>query len=175
MLQLANLRSDAQSPPTAVELDLAELIGGVLERQAPPAAAHDVRIAADLAAAPLCTSEDHARMLIENVLSNAVAYSYPGGAVEVACGAGPDGGAEVTVRDHGIGIGPEKLPAIFDEYFRTKEAVRHNRSSTGLGLAVVRQAARMAGVAIEVASAPGKGTRVALTFPPIPPSSSDSN
>ncbi|MHB9008281.1 MAG: ATP-binding protein, partial [Limisphaerales bacterium] len=59
----------------------------------------------------------------------------------------------------GIGIPPAKLPRIFDDYYRTEEAVRHNQASTGLGLAVVRHVARALGATIQVESAPGWGTR----------------
>ncbi len=71
----------------------------------------------------------------------------------------------MTVEDDGIGIVPEKLPRIFDDYYRTDEAVRHNRDSTGLGLAIARHVAAMHGIRVRVESAPGAGTRFTLRFP----------
>ena len=73
-------------------------------------------------------------MIIDNILSNAINYSRDGQRVLVSCRAAADGGATVVVRDYGIGIPPDKLPRIFDDYFRTSEAVKHNKASTGLGL-----------------------------------------
>jgi len=85
-----------------------------------------------------------------------------------ACRPVPPAAAEVIVRDHGIGIPGEKLPRIFEDYYRTEEAVRHNLSSTGLGLAVVRQAAHELQATIQVESAPGWGTRFTVRLPDHP-------
>jgi len=57
----------------------------------------------------------------------------------VSCQPKPSGGAIITVEDTGIGIPTTKLPQIFDDYYRTAEAVKHNKASTGLGLAIVRR------------------------------------
>ena len=65
----------------------------------------------------------------------------------------------------GIGIPREKLPRIFDDYYRTEEAVQHNRASTGLGLAIVRQVACEISWPSQVESAPGWGTRFTVTIP----------
>jgi len=83
----------------------------------------------------------------------------------VQCWREPSDGPIVTVEDEGIGIPAEKLPRIFDDYYRTEEAVRHNRDSTGLGLAIVRHVATSHGIRVQVESAPGCGTRFTLRFP----------
>jgi signal transduction histidine kinase len=85
--------------------------------------------------------------------------------VAVGCQRDDAGNVRLTVRDHGIGIPREKLPRIFDDYYRSEEAVQHNRASTGLGLAIVRQVASADGLDVEVASAPDWGTRFTVTFP----------
>ena len=71
----------------------------------------------------------------------------------------------VTVEDHGIGISPEKLPLIFEQHYRTKEAVRHNVESSGLGLAIVRNVAERHNTAVRVTSQPERGTTFQLRFP----------
>jgi signal transduction histidine kinase len=71
----------------------------------------------------------------------------------------------VEVEDDGIGIAEQKLPHVFEEYYRTDEAVRHYKESTGLGLAIVRQVAERHGVRLRVASTPGQGTRFTVWFP----------
>jgi signal transduction histidine kinase len=85
--------------------------------------------------------------------------------VRVRCDATPPEGPVVTVEDEGIGIPQEKLPRIFDEYYRTEEAIRHNKDSTGLGLAIVRHVAVNQAIRVRVESAPGRGTRFTLRFP----------
>jgi signal transduction histidine kinase len=168
MLQLANLRSRAQSPPPAVPVDLAALVRSCLAGMKPVAARRGIVFDEDLSAVTVRVVQDHAVMIIENIVSNAVAYSWDGQRVGVSVRAGPGGAAEVTVRDNGIGIMPDKLPRIFDDYYRTVEAARHNHASTGLGLAIVRQTAMAGGIRVQVQSAPGRGTVFSLGFPGSP-------
>ena len=70
----------------------------------------------------------------------------------------------VLVGDHGIGIPDEALPRIFDEYFRTKEALRVNPRSTGLGLAIVKHIMDAHHGKVEVESEIGKGSKFTLWF-----------
>ena len=104
-------------------------------------------------------------MMFENIISNAIAYSHQGGTVRVACAPnGPDG-AEVSIADEGIGIPEEKVPKIFQDYYRSQEAVKHNKSSTGLGLAVVRKIAQKHHLRIQVETELGHGTLFRIEFP----------
>jgi signal transduction histidine kinase len=98
---------------------------------------------------------------------NAVTYSHDAGLVTVTCAAEPPGTATLVVRDQGIGIPREKLERIFDDYYRTEEAVQHNRASTGLGLAIVRQVACEDQLPVRVESAPGWGTRFTVAIPAV--------
>lgn len=168
MIQLANLRSAAQSNPGAAELDVAELLARTISRLQPTATARGVRIDPDLTPAPVRAVEDHLRMVVDNLLSNAINYSHEGGLVTVGCQPRANRGARLLVADQGIGIPKEKLPRIFEDYFRTNEAAHHNPSSTGLGLAIVRDVTRLAGMDLEVETAVGRGTRFTLTIPPSP-------
>ena len=103
-------------------------------------------------------------ILFSNLLANAVFYSHEGGRVEVSS---VIDGNEVCVRveDHGIGIAPEALPRIFDEYFRTKEGSRFNKRSTGLGLSIVSKIVHNLHLRIKVASEQGKGTMFEVIIP----------
>jgi signal transduction histidine kinase len=165
MLQLANLRSAAQDPPPQVAVDLAALIRACLANLAPAAAKRSVTVAENLAPAQVRAVQDHAMMMLDNILLNAILYSHEGGQVSVECRPKPEGGAVVRVCDRGIGIPADKLPRIFDDYYRTNEAAKHNRASTGLGLAIVRQVALAGRIDVRVQSAPGEGTLFTLDFP----------
>jgi len=164
MLQLANLQS-AEEQPEPIRLDLAEMVRWAVARVG--AVAQERRVIVDEALAPatVVAVEDHIKMLLTNLISNAVVYSTEGGIVRVRCGGTPADGPVVTVEDEGIGIPAEKLPRIFDDYYRTEEAVRHNKDSTGLGLAIVRHVATSHRIRVRVESAPGRGTVVTLRFP----------
>lgn len=165
MLQLANLRSEAQGLSQRQEIDVATLIESCVARIAPAAALRSVTIETDVTPTPFPGVEDHLRMLLDNLLANAVNYSRDGSKVTVQAVRLPGGSVSVVVADEGIGIPADKLPRIFDDYYRTKEAVKHNPSSTGLGLAIVRDVAGAHGIEIGVTSVPGRGTRFVLTFP----------
>jgi signal transduction histidine kinase len=170
MLQLANLRSDAQATPPVILLELSALIRACQSALEPQAEKRGIVFDGDLSETTVLAVRDHAMMILDNLLTNAVSYSRDGQAVSVACHPAPDGGARVVIRDRGIGIPPEKLPRIFEDYFRTNEAVQHNGASTGLGLAIVRQAALVGGIGVRVESAVNEGTVFSLTFPAFPAS-----
>ena len=163
MLQLANLQS-SQLPPR-VDVDLAELGRWTIAHIGAAVRERRVSFEEHLEPARAVGVEDHLKMLFVNVLANAVAYSREGGTVRVWTRLEDNGIPVVTVEDDGIGIAEDKLPRIFDDYYRTDEAVRHNKGSTGLGLAIVRHVAQAHRVRVIVESAPDKGTRVTLRFP----------
>ena len=165
MLQLANLRSDALTPPEPAVIDLPAQIESCLANLQPQAARRGIAFDKDLTAAWVRTVPDHLAMIVENVLSNAVNYSRDGQRVSVSCRPQAGGRVTMVVRDRGIGIPAEKLPRIFEDYFRTSEAAAHNRASSGLGLAIVRQAALAGGIGIRVESAPAEGTVFYVDFP----------
>ncbi len=166
MLQLANLSSIGQAPARREEVDLVELLFWSLSRLETTARERAVEIDKEFIAATTYGVKDHLKMLLANLLANAVNYSHPGGRVRVRCRPDSRGGAVVSVADEGIGIEARKLPRIFDEYYRTSRAQAHNQESTGLGLAVVREVAQAHAIAVRVESRAGQGTRFELRFPP---------
>lgn len=101
---------------------------------------------------------------LDNVLSNALKYSYPEGRVEVQVERWRDK-AMVFVVDRGIGIPEEFMTEIFEEFSRAPNARMHVRSGTGLGMPIVRQAAVNMGGSVTVRSIGGQGTVVRLTIP----------
>ncbi len=92
---------------------------------------------------------------ISNLLDNAAKWSPPGGEVEVTVRDG-----EVTVRDHGPGIGEEDLPFVFDRFYRAPAA--RSMPGSGLGLAIVRQVAETHGGSVSAEAAEGGGTRMRM-------------
>jgi signal transduction histidine kinase len=166
MLQLANLQSGSGQVPHWENLDLDRLAEAAAAQLRALAEERAITIDVHTAPAPVFGVSDHVTMMLTNLIANAVNYSREGGQVEVECRPAEDGAALLSIQDHGIGIRPEKLPHIFEEFYRTDEAVRHNRESTGLGLAIVQQVAQSHGVKVRVESAVDVGTRFTLEFPP---------
>jgi signal transduction histidine kinase len=165
MLQLANLRSQGQNSPPRRPVNLGRLIEEVITRIEPAARQRGIGFEKDVQPVTVHAVEDHLTMLVDNLVVNAVNYSFDRGVVQVTCRGQDSGDTIFVVRDQGIGIPKDKLPRIFDDYYRTEEAVQHNRGSTGLGLAIVRQVACEDALPVQVESAPGWGTRFTITFP----------
>lgn len=164
MLQLANLKTGAAGARPRIECDLAGLIRRVVEALEPTARPLRVTIDRELQPVRVVGVRDQLEVLLANVISNAVLYSFEGDTVTVRCGATPEG-AQVVVSDHGIGIPQHKVAHIFEEYYRTNEAARHNRMSTGLGLAIVKRIAESHRISIHIDSEVGEGTTFTLRFP----------
>jgi signal transduction histidine kinase len=101
--------------------------------------------------------------VMENLISNAVKYSPDGSAIEVRLDV-RDGHVRVDVEDHGEGIPREKLPLIFERFYRVEEGGRVVKG-TGLGLFISREIVRMHGGEIHVQSRPGEGSTFTVDFP----------
>ena len=76
-------------------------------------------------------------ILFENIISNSIVYSHQGASIEVASHIAFDH-ASITVTDHGIGIESKDLPNIFNEYFYSPRAAMHNKSTSGIGLSLIK-------------------------------------
>jgi len=97
------------------------------------------------------------------VLDNAIKFTPAGGHVRLNVSV-EDGRAAVVVTDTGIGIPAEQLPHVFERFYRGDPA-RREADGTGLGLAIARWIADVHAARIDIASQPGAGTRVNVTFP----------
>lgn len=98
------------------------------------------------------TDEKWTIFIIEQLLSNAIKYTYQG-SVKICV----TEDRKLTVADTGIGIAPEDLPQIFEKGF-TGYNGRADKKATGLGLYLCKQAAEKLGISITVQSEPGVGT-----------------
>lgn len=165
ILQLANLGSQSQSVANERHINLARIIRWCLDELEPMRQKKELRFALDVQKVEVPGNDDHFKMLLINLLSNAATYSYRGGAVRIRLAPAPHGGASVVIADEGIGIAPAKLPRIFEEHYRTSEALKHNPESSGLGLAIVKQVALLHGIVVRVESRQNVGTVFDLLFP----------
>src|SRR5579883_367749 len=101
--------------------------------------------------------------VVSNLLDNAVKYSPDGGAIEVALVPRADGTVELSVRDHGLGIPPDKRESIFDRFYQAH--ADDHRSGLGLGLYICRQIVDLHGGAIRAEFPPDGGTRFVVRLP----------
>jgi signal transduction histidine kinase len=106
---------------------------------------------------------DRLRQVLVNLIDNAVKYSPPGDRVSVEAEQS-DSRVVIEVRDRGPGISPEHQRLIFEKFGRANVA-EHAKPGTGLGLFIARSIAEAHGGALEVRSAPGRGTTFRLSLP----------
>jgi signal transduction histidine kinase len=104
------------------------------------------------------------KMLLHNVLENAVKFTPKGGAVEVAIGA-DHRGLVVSVRDSGIGIAAEHHEHIFEKFYTVNGGLTRTQGGTGIGLYLAREVVAIHNGSIHVESAPGSGTRFEVRLP----------
>jgi two-component system phosphate regulon sensor histidine kinase PhoR len=170
LLELSRLES-GERPPRWEPVAPAALVEEVVASFAGAAQRKDTALVDAGSATPEVVSDpERLRGILENLVENAIKYTPAGGRVEVACGAGPEGGAVFTVSDDGPGIAAEHLPRIFERFYRVDKARSRDVGGTGLGLSIVKHLAEGMRAGVSVQSEPGRGTRFTVTVPPRPPS-----
>jgi signal transduction histidine kinase len=112
------------------------------------------------ATAPAQADPDRLHQVLVNLIGNAVKFTDRG-AVEVSVR--PEGDhLAIAVTDTGIGIAPEHLALIFDEYRQADGSATRRFGGTGLGLAIARKLAEAQGGTITVESRVGAGSTFTL-------------
>ena len=104
------------------------------------------------------------RRALTNLVENAVRYTPPGGAVELAL-ARADRSAVISVTDTGIGIAASDTERIFEPFVRLDAARARDTGGTGLGLAIARSIVTAHDGSISVQSVPGSGSRFTIRLP----------
>ena len=99
-----------------------------------------------------------------NLLLNGIKYTPKGGAVTLSLSE-KDNFLEVAIEDTGMGIPPEELPKVFDEFYRASNARATERDGTGLGLSIAKQVIERHGGKIWAQSHLGKGSIFSYALP----------
>jgi signal transduction histidine kinase/DNA-binding NarL/FixJ family response regulator len=103
------------------------------------------------------------RQVLTNLVGNAVKFTERGG---VTVAVGRDGGNLCfTVTDSGIGMDPGALTRLFEPFEQADHSTTRRYGGTGLGLPISRQLVELMGGAIDVHSAPGRGSTFRVTLP----------
>lgn len=107
------------------------------------------------------------RLILSNLLDNAIKFTDAGGQVRIEVQRRAGGGAEFVVSDTGCGIPLEDQPRVFERFYQVRSDRSGPKRGTGLGLAIVRHAARALGADVTLTSTPGRGTTVRVCVPPL--------
>src|SRR5262249_37588293 len=114
---------------------------------------------------PLYVDEAKVAQILRNLISNALKFTE-GGEVRVECRVDDAvGTATFTVTDTGVGIEPDDLVSIFDEFTQIENALQANVRGAGLGLAVCRRLTSVLGGRLDVTSVVGRGSEFTLEIP----------
>jgi heavy metal sensor kinase len=152
------VRSDA--------VDLADIAAATVRAAQPRAPEREIRLDVTSGAdTTLSGDAELLRRLLDNLVSNAISYSTPGGAIVVRVSrSGPNVVAEVV--DAGPGIPADQRQRVFERFYRGADARRVEGSQgAGLGLAIAQWIAGAHRGAIVADGAPGGGTVFRVTLP----------
>jgi signal transduction histidine kinase len=146
-------------------VDLEDIIEECIESSLPAAGAKGIELTLRTTQLPELEG-DPARLaqVLDNLVSNALKFTDPGGRVEVRLGA-VGGTAIVEVEDTGLGLSEGDQDRLFQRFFRSSEAARNAIPGTGLGLAIAKAIVERHGGWIELDSARDVGTTVRVELP----------
>ena len=151
------------SRPVPGDHALAELMRRVAAGHAPEAARKGLR----LMVAPLRCAVRTDAVLLERVLGNLVgnAIRYTERGRVLLGGRRRPGGIELQVWDTGIGIAPDELPHVFEEFFQIDNPERDRGKGLGLGLAIVKRTLELLEHPYALRSTPDRGTCFSILLP----------
>ena len=147
--------------------DLRAVVRHALEIARPGLEQRALRLELALPDTPVYVDGDPNRLtqIVTNLLDNAVKYTEAPGEVSLELLPGAQGAA-IHVRDTGMGIDPDDLPAIFELFGQARQPLSRPRGGLGLGLALARSLAEMHGGRLSAHSdGPGSGAEFVLELP----------
>ena len=106
------------------------------------------------------------RQMLMNLLSNALKYTEPGGAIRIDGTRRPDGWLEIVVADTGVGMPASDIAIALEPFGRAGDPTTRQLAGAGLGLPLVARMMQLHGGRLAIESAVNAGTRVMLRFPP---------
>jgi hypothetical protein len=142
------------------------LVDEALDVQREAMEARRIVAAGDLAAdlPPVLIAADDLRLVVSNLVGNAVKYNREGGSVNVKAAVEGEW-VRLDVTDTGVGIKPENLESVFGEFFREKRPETRELDGNGLGLAIVKRLVARAGGRLEVRSTEAEGSTFSVLLP----------
>jgi signal transduction histidine kinase len=113
---------------------------------------------------------DKARLtiVVQNLVNNAIKFTEHGEIQVAVRHLREKNSVEIEVKDTGIGIPKEALPAIFDKFRQVDNSSTRSYGGVGLGLHIVKVYTEALGGSVAVASQPGEGSTFTLSLPVLP-------
>jgi two-component system sensor histidine kinase TctE len=144
-------------------VDLKNLVGEVVARSYDRALAATIDLGVEATSASIQGDAALLDDLLSNLVDNALKYTPPGGSVTVSLGV-TAGRPCLAVTDTGPGIPEAERSRVRERFYRLPNSPGHG---SGLGLAIVDEIARLYEATMTIDAGPaGRGTRIAIVFPP---------
>lgn len=162
LLMLARIENEPGHLAMRAEVDLAELLGAIVDDARFEAAPLGKRIALTSDAAVLEGNAELLHRALENIIRNAVRHSAPGSSIDIDLSATASE-ILVEVGDCGPGVLPSELERIFEPFYRSEASA--GKSGSGLGLAIARRAIVAHGGSIVASNRSGGGLKMSIRLP----------
>jgi signal transduction histidine kinase len=147
------------------DVDVKQLVQQSVESARPRAESSSIVLAASLEDAPRVTGDPvRLAQLLDNLVSNAIKFTPPGGRVTVELRPVGDM-VRIEVSDTGIGIPERERERLFQRFYRSQTALERQIQGTGLGLYISKAIAEAHGGRIGVQSGEGQGTTFIVELP----------
>jgi signal transduction histidine kinase/CheY-like chemotaxis protein len=147
-------------------VDLAAVVRNLVDEAGRSSRERRLRLSLHAPEFPVVVMGDRLRLeqVINNLLTNALKYTPPGGHIEVTVADGDP--AILRVVDTGVGISADVLPTIFEPFTQASQTLDRAQGGMGLGLSVVRALVRLHGGEVVAESAgAGRGTEFTVRLP----------
>jgi PAS domain S-box-containing protein len=126
----------------------------------------EYRVRVDPALPPIETDRTKVKQILLNLLSNAVKFTHQGYIeLSAAPAEDPRGGVEIAVKDSGIGIRPEDMDKIFEDFRQVDQSSTREYGGTGLGLSITKKLLKLLSGTVRVESFPGDGSTFTVWLP----------
>ena len=165
ILDLSKIEAGKQELDVA-RVDLEATVKNVLTLMRERANHRQIRLSqtVDAGAREITADERKLKQILINLLSNAVKFTPEGGNVIIRA-TPSDGAVDIRVIDDGVGIAPDDLEVIFEEFRQAGTDYARKAEGTGLGLALTRKLVELHGGRIWVESEIGRGSTFSFTLP----------
>ncbi|WP_051328425.1 sensor histidine kinase [Desulfatirhabdium butyrativorans] len=162
LLDLSSLEIEAAV--TRAPIDLGEILKSLIAEYRFMADVRGIAIRVTLPERlEMAGDADKLARAFSNILDNAVKYAADGGQVEVV-GERSDADWKITVVNDGPGVPASEISRVFEQFYRVEQSRSLRLGGSGLGLAIVKRIIELHGGAVQLASEPGRWTRVTVTL-----------
>ncbi|MFL6672222.1 MAG: response regulator [Massilia sp.] len=155
-------------------IDMAALVSACMDTFRATGRTAGYRLNVELAPGWVNGDPTRLEQITTNLIDNAIKYTPAGGSVDISL-ADQDGEVVLTVRDSGVGIGPDLLPHVFEVFVQGTSSLDRSQGGLGIGLSLVRRLVELHGGRVSAHSdGAGNGSTFAIRLPRTEPVSASS-